>query len=202
MQDSLLDLADTFLESQKKGFKIGLFNSRKKTEVEKNLRLESFLQALQKSITTSIQWKLREKLMILLQNYDINDERILQQIQNFTINYNESNLIPLIKQGATINGNYILNYTNDISTDIKNKFRQKGNEIWKEIEKYYEPIVDEKIKEVETEKQNFENKMKLLKNNAKLQNDLKHAISKIDEVFYYPIVTELEEKELDRKSVV
>src|SRR5690625_4785996 len=68
MPASLRDLAGPFLESQQKGFKIGLFNSRKKTEVEKNLRLESFLQALQKSITTSIQWKLREKLMILLQN--------------------------------------------------------------------------------------------------------------------------------------
>src|SRR5690625_7004112 len=107
MPASLRDLAGPFLESQQKGFKSGLFNSRKKTEVEKNLRLESFLQALQKSITTSIQWKLREKIMILLKNYDINDERILKQIQNFTIHYNESILIPLITQDETINCTYL-----------------------------------------------------------------------------------------------
>ena len=61
MPRNLRDLAENFLLSQEKDFKVGLFNAKKKTQEEQNLRLEQFLSALNQTVETTIQWKLREK---------------------------------------------------------------------------------------------------------------------------------------------
>src|SRR5699024_11347164 len=60
MPSDLRDKAASFLESQQKDFKVGLFGSKKKTNEEKNKRMETFLLPLQKNIEASIQWKLLE----------------------------------------------------------------------------------------------------------------------------------------------
>src|SRR5699024_8984707 len=53
------------------------------------------------------------------------------EIEQFAIDYQESNVRQFMKNGATVNGNYVLNYTNEISNDIKSKFRSLANNLWK-----------------------------------------------------------------------
>src|SRR5690625_2478543 len=135
MPAKLRDQAGPYIESQQKDFKIGLFNAKKKTEEERQQRLASFLDPLQKTIETTIQWKLRDKFIQMLRDYQINDEKLMQDAQQIGLNYTPENLHAFVKTGATINGSYILNYTNDVSNDIKNKFRQQANNLLVQIEK-------------------------------------------------------------------
>ena len=79
MPAKLRDQAGHYLESQQKDFKIGFFNAKKKTEEERQQRLENFLQPLQKTIETTIQWKLRDKFIQMLRKYQINDETLMQR---------------------------------------------------------------------------------------------------------------------------
>src|SRR5699024_6558580 len=152
----LRDQAGHYLESQQKDFKIGFFNAKKKTEEERQQRLENFLQPLQKTIETTIQWKLRDKFIQMLRKYQINDETLMQEAQQIGLNYTSENLHAFIKAGATINGNYILNYTNDVSNDIKNKFRQQANNLLAEIEKVTTDKWDKEKAKYEEEKQEYE----------------------------------------------
>src|SRR5699024_4758160 len=92
MPAQLRDLAEEFLESQDKNFKVGLFQSKKKTNEAKEIRLQTFLHALIESMETTIQWKLREKTIELLQKYKLTSESLLQQVQQLTISFQKDDL--------------------------------------------------------------------------------------------------------------
>lgn len=186
MPAKLRDQAGHYLESQQKDFKIGFFNAKKKTEEERQQRLENFLQPLQKTIETTIQWKLRDKFIQMLRKYQINDETLMQEAQQIGLTYTSENLHAFIKAGATINGNYILNYTNDVSNDIKNKFRQQANNLLAEIEKVTTDKWDKEKAKYEEEKQEYEALQHVTDKKLKLEEQLQEKLSRIDEQLKNP----------------
>src|SRR5699024_9346039 len=145
MPATLRDKAELFLESRQRNFKIGLFQSKKKTMDERTVRLDSFLQPLQKNMEATIQWKLRDKIISLLTEHDLADPELIQFTQHFAITCTSEELISLVKPGATVNGDYVLHYTNDVSTHIKNKYKVHAHTLWDKINeaimnKFKEPI--------------------------------------------------------------
>src|SRR5699024_4561415 len=84
MPAKLRDVAGEFLETQQKDFKVGFFNSKKKTEEVRNEKLTNFLEPLQQSIDSTILWKIREKFVEILQAFHINDSSLLEDAQQFT----------------------------------------------------------------------------------------------------------------------
>lgn len=136
MTAELRDKAQLFLESQQKGFKVGIFGSTKKTEDERKARLNNFLESLLTIVETSIQWKLRDKFSNLMQQYNLYNKRLLQRIQHITIDYKSESLLSLVKPGAKVNGDYVLNYTNDVSSDIKKKYRKEALQLWELIHEH------------------------------------------------------------------
>src|SRR5699024_3868976 len=68
MPAKLRDIASEFLETQQKDFKVGFFNSKKKTEEVRREKVQQFLQPLLKTINSTILWKLREKFVEILQS--------------------------------------------------------------------------------------------------------------------------------------
>src|SRR5699024_8733788 len=146
MPAKLRDTAGEFLETQQKDFKIGFFNSKRKTEEVREQKLQQFLEPLLKTIDSTILWKLREKFVEILQENDIQDETLLNKAQQFTFDFGETELKAHIKQGAKVNGNYILNYTNEVASTIKAKCRSAASRLWREIEE----IVAGKIEEQRT----------------------------------------------------
>ncbi len=193
MPAKLRDQAEHYLESQQKDFKIGFFNSKKKTEEERQQRLNNFLQPLQKTIETTIQWKLRDKFIQMLRDYQINDEDLMQKAQQIGLTYTRDNLHAFIKAGATINGNYILNYTNDISNDIKNKFRQQANSLLAQIETVTtDKWNEEKAKYVE-EKQKYEAIQLVSDKKLNLDKQLEKKLARIDDQLENPSVNKIDE---------
>lgn len=126
MPASLRDLAHLFLESEQSDFKVGFFGSKKKTANERQRRLDAFLSKLKENIEASIQWKLRDKFTAIATKYDVANEEIQKQIQAFSVSYTADDVKQLIKPGAKVNGDSVLNYTNEVSADIKNKYRKKA----------------------------------------------------------------------------
>src|SRR5699024_4828630 len=118
----LRDEAELFLESQQSTFKVGLFGSKKKTSAEIQRRTDQFLSDLNKTIKTTIQWKVRDKFQILLSNNDIHDVQLKDKVNEIKFLYTEDDLHRQIKPGAKVNGNYVLRYTHDVDTDIKQQF--------------------------------------------------------------------------------
>lgn len=129
MPAALRDHATEYLESKQPDFKVGLFGSKKKTDDEKMLRLKNFLQPLQEKIEKCIQWRLRDKIIQEMKSFDITDPSLIQQIQELSIEYTKNNLESLIKPGAQVNGVSVLNYTNDVTSDIKAKFKRDALDI-------------------------------------------------------------------------
>nr|WP_281349746.1 dynamin family protein [Ornithinibacillus caprae] len=187
MPSSLRDQAGKFLESRQKDFKVGLFGSKKKTEQEQQERLNEFLTELQKSIEANIQWKLREKCNSILQQFNVINSNLLEQTQQLSIDYNEEDLLSHVKSGAKLNGDYILNYTNEVSTDIKNKFKQKTKLLWEEIHQVVDNDFHTKRQSYEEERSQIQESMKELNEYATIQDTLQ---KKLDLLTNPPKITE------------
>ncbi|MFU0791088.1 dynamin family protein [Virgibacillus proomii] len=136
MPATLRDKAAAFLESHKSDFKIGLFGAKKKTEEERRKRTHDFLAVLQQTVEATLQWKLRDKWQQLFKANKVDDIHIRDYIQDFSIIVDQQDIIEVIKQGATVSGDYILHYTNDLAQAIKTKAKHSANTLWADIETY------------------------------------------------------------------
>lgn len=177
MPAKLRDQAQSVLESQQKDFKVGLFNAKKKTEEERNNRMNAFLTELQKTIDASIQWKLRDKFMEMVRENDIHHDGLLKMIQDANVQYTAQDVKSFMKEGAQINGNYVLNYTNEISADIKSKYRQLANELWTEIENVIQTNKEEQIAALQEQLRQFDFADELLEKKAQLEEKLTEKIA-------------------------
>lgn len=136
MPSGIRDKAESFLESQQSGFKIGMFATKRKTAEVKEERLKIFLKQLQENTEAAVEWKLRDKFINLLKQYNITNPTLQNKIQHelATVNLTSESLFEMMKPGAKINGDYVLNYTNEMATTIKTNFRRKANHLWEFIE--------------------------------------------------------------------
>lgn len=162
MPAKLRDIAGEFLETQQKDFKIGFFNSKKKTEEVREQKIQQFLEPLLKTINSTILWKLREKFVEVLQSFDIHDEKLLNKAQQFSFDFGETELKAHVKEGAKVNGNYILNYTNEVASTIKAKCRSAASQLWREFEETVAANVNEQRTAYENELFSFQEADKFL----------------------------------------
>ncbi len=180
MPSDLRDKAADFLESRQSDFKIGFLNSRKKTELEKEERLQSFISALRETMEISIQWRLRDKFTALLSNHPENHRMLQDEIRHLAIEYTEEDLIKLIKPGAKLNGDFVLNYTNDVSADIKNKFRQKSRKLWEAISNSIQDRNEERRLELEKRINQLEQLRNKLQAKVEGEQELKEKTAAVD----------------------
>ena len=113
------DLAKAYIESRQKGFKIGLLFSKQKTEDERNARLQLLYDDLMEKVKSQIEWHVRELFLQILKEYDIHDATLLAAIQGYQYRFEKELLAELMKEGALLTGDYVLNYTNEIADSIK-----------------------------------------------------------------------------------
>lgn len=198
MPANLRDMAHSYLESQQQDFKIGLFGSSKKTVEARRKREADFLAGLQETIETSVQWRLRDKLLNLFQSYGLYNQALMQQVQNMSIVYDASDLSSLIKPGATVNGDYVLHYTEDLKDDIKQKYKQEALKL---LDSAYEEIKDKtanELAELELERANAANVHEQYEMNEKLKNDLEEKTREIDDALTTPKATDEDWQEIQK----
>lgn len=190
MPRNVRDLAESFLYAQEKDFKIGFFQSKKKTAEEEKRRLNTFEDALTETMENTIQWKLREKIISLLQTYGIGKESLLEKVTNFQVSLNADDLYAYLKSGAKVNGNYVLQYTNEISAGIKSKYRSELSKLWDIIEKRAQEIFNNKETELKEELKPYKEQLQHLKENEVIQEELEDKLLALNKHWELPTLSE------------
>lgn len=181
MPAKLRDLAQIFLESQQTSFKVGFFQAKKKTEIEKQTRLNHFLEELQQTVQSTIVWKLREKFAQLLQHYQIANENLRQHAQQFSVNISEQLLFSALKKGATVNGNYVLNYTNEISNKIKQLCKSEANHLLTNMKVEMNTHIEKQLEQLNIEKSEMERMRVSSLKRGELENSLQQKLILINQ---------------------
>lgn len=156
MPHEVREKARLVIEAYQSNFKVGLFFTKSKTEEERQNRLLDFHHALMEKVSANIEWPVRNVLVTLAKEYGIQDEEILQELQDFSVHYEASELAELIKTGAGSGGDYLLVYTEDVANDIRRKYKQEAQKKWKTVSEVLEVQSKEALQEKEKVKERSE----------------------------------------------
>ncbi|MBM7584283.1 small GTP-binding protein [Bacillus pakistanensis] len=125
------ELAKSYLESQERNFKVGLFFSKKKTEEVRETRFHSFMNQLKEGVTSQLEWHLKSKGNEYIKKSGVDDPDVLQNLENIRIEVNENVIQKPMKQGANVTGEYVLNYCEELATNLK-RMAKVQTDIWVE----------------------------------------------------------------------
>jgi small GTP-binding protein len=123
------DLAKGFLDSQQADFKIGLLFSRQKTEEEKSRRAQVFKEEVNSRIETQLDWHLKTLGKSIIKQNNISTPGLFEAWEKFSLKVDEQYLTSLIKPGAKVTGDYVLQYCDNLSEDLKKNARKQTNEL-------------------------------------------------------------------------
>ncbi len=149
------DLARSYLESRDPSFKTGFFFQRSKTEKEREERLQAFYDDFSRQVATHIDGHFKQYAVDFLKEKGIEDDSLFKQIYDAGISFDPELLADTVKSGATANGQYVLNYTNDVSNRIKQMYRQKANDIIRQAEEDLKGKTEKELAAVEEELQTY-----------------------------------------------
>lgn len=207
MPARLRDLAGEYLETKQKDFKVGFFNSKKKTEEVRAEKLTNFVQPLIETIDSTILWKLREKFVEILREFDIHEDELLSKAQQFTFSFGQEEINELIRPGASVNGNYILNYSNEVAAKIKANCRSAANKLWNDIESKIAAQIEAQQKEAESALRLFPHADDFLIKQINMTEDINTQLQEIETRLVEPNVSdehlqEIEQMLAERKEVI
>ncbi|WP_196605821.1 dynamin family protein [Pectinatus haikarae] len=113
------ELAKNYLAARQPGFKTGLFFAKRKTQLEKEKRLNIFYKAILEKTKSQIEWHIHTFLSNYVQENHINDSSISADIQTLDILFPISLPLEAVKEGARLSDESVSNYTDDVSAEIK-----------------------------------------------------------------------------------
>ncbi|MCR2820185.1 dynamin family protein [Lederbergia panacisoli] len=145
------ELAGEFLKTQQPNFKAGLFFSKKKTELERKMSLESFSESVRKQVEAQIDWHLRQWAAKKLSESGVLQEELQLEAQNLAVQFEDSLLIDAVKKGAGLTGEYILQYCEDVASLIKKKAREAISDFQTSLLSFYKQKIDNDLSEIETQ---------------------------------------------------
>ncbi|WP_139491486.1 dynamin family protein [Brevibacillus dissolubilis] len=120
------EAAAKYLETRKPGFKVGfLFGSSKKTEEERQARLQALLDDFQDKVSAHLDWHFKELLSKMPEKYGVRDESLHAEVHGYKLDVTADFLADQVKEGAGTS-EYVLNYAKDISNGIKLVYRREG----------------------------------------------------------------------------
>ncbi len=173
MPASTRDLAREYLESRQPDFKMGVFFAKKKTDAEREARKEAFLADLQEKAKTQLEWHLKEWAVKVLAEAEVHDPSLEQSAQNFELNLTEEFIRGITKAQVSITGEYVLNYTKDVSDAIKRKARMMADEFIKALFLLMDRKSEEQLQSIGTEKEKYEKFEKALAASDEMSNQVK-----------------------------
>lgn len=194
------EAARLFLESQQEGFKVGLLFSANKTKEEQKRRLDAFYEDICEKASVNLEWHIKEFLRSLGEKFDIKDSTFQEQTVSFKVSFSSDLLFSCVKQGAMVNGEYVLNYTKDLSEKIKSLFRRSVlnllDETLQRMKKSRETLIEEAKREAEEI-----SRLKIAVNALQLISDKEEKVCKeLNEVLLHGTGDEDQDFLLDEKE--
>lgn len=136
------EFAEKYLESQQKGFKVGLLFSGKKTQEEREQRSGAFRNDLGERVKTQIERFIHEHILSFLKEQNFYSPAIFDKVQGITVPITEKFISAHVKTGAGYTGNAVLHYTKDLAHSIKLEYQ-------KQVQKFMENFFDQLEKDME-----------------------------------------------------
>ena len=147
--------ARLYLESLEPTFKVGLFGSKKKTTDEKERRKHVFAEELISVVESAIQWNLRDKIKALAKAYDIPHTLVDAHLNDIAIGSTEKIIESSVRKGAQISGEYVLNYTKDVHSEINTLFRKMVRSLWGKIKVHFTDHIQDIDNQLASNEQSF-----------------------------------------------
>lgn len=116
-------LAENYLAACESGFKVGLFFTKQKTMEERQRRLDAFYAEIQEKTKSQVEWHIKEFLLSYLKEKKIDSKVLLDTVEQFEVVFTSEVLTSATKEGARLSGEYLLNYTDDVASEIKRTAR-------------------------------------------------------------------------------
>ncbi|WP_456278631.1 dynamin family protein [Bacillus sp. AK128] len=160
------ELAKQFLESEQPEFKVGLIFSKQKTEKEREDRLQAFYKDLMEKVDAQIDWHVKDVLTKFCKNNGLH-EGLLNDVYQLNVSIEPADVRDLVKKGAKVTGDAILNFTNDVAAECKKRYRAEALH-----------ILDGWLEELSIE---IKGKTQTLKEELAQYSDYKVAIQKLQQ---------------------
>lgn len=119
MPSETRELAKEYLETEQKDFKVGLFFAKKKTEEVKVKKYEAFYKAVQENVNTQILWHLKELFGKYMKENGMEQMSLAVKVQHLSIPLPKDVIRSAVKRGALVTGESVLNFTKDVTDNIK-----------------------------------------------------------------------------------
>ncbi|SFS61626.1 dynamin family protein [Paenibacillus sp. BC26] len=121
------DLAQTFLESRKTGFKAGLLFAGAKTAAEQERRLQAFFNDLADLVQAGIEWHVIDLMRRTADRLGWRDEALEKQLkETFGGLLTPDLLISLVNPGAVMGNEYTMTYSRELAAAVKGLFRKSA----------------------------------------------------------------------------
>ena len=142
------DLGTAYLESTQSTFKVGTFFAKKKTEAEKAERLSLFLADIQEKAKIQLEWHIKEMAVKVLADAEVHDGNLESAAQDLKILITEDFLKRCLKPQASMTGEYVLNYTNDLANEMKKEARSVANGFLSDLLAVMTKKVEQKLRQL------------------------------------------------------
>ncbi|WLR53023.1 dynamin family protein [Bacillus tianshenii] len=153
------DLAHLYLESREPNFKVGLLFAKKKTEEERQQRLQNFYNDFREKVDKELSFHIKGFLEKILKTFNLDDEELHGQIHSIQVDFDESLLKNTVKSGAAVSGDYVLNYTNDVAAEVKRLYRHALMPLMEQAKASIQKHNQQRIDELNNEYKQYEAKM-------------------------------------------
>jgi predicted GTPase len=150
------ELAERYLESQQKGFKVGMLFSGKKTQEEREQRSAAFRSDLTERVKTQVEKFIHEHIISFLKEQNFYSPSIFDTVQELTVPITEEFVAGHVKAGAGYTGNAVLHYTKDLAHSIKLAYQKQ---VQRFMEGYFEKLekkIQDSTKELSVEVERLE----------------------------------------------
>ncbi|KMK76402.1 dynamin family protein [Alkalihalobacillus pseudalcaliphilus] len=145
------DLTRKWLESKDQSFKVGLFASKKKTELERNSRLEALIKELDDKIKSQLVFHLKKTFEMIERDQIVEKEQLEQEIAQIDIQLTKD-FFEEVDIPKHINRDYVFVFTKDREAKIKKILVEKARGVLRFAMEQLQPVREEEIAEL-TEKQ-------------------------------------------------
>lgn len=181
-----------YIESVQSNFKVGLLGSKKKTEQEREKRLDDFHNKVTDTAST-LDWAIKELLVKESEKFGVQNTEFAQSIYDLQIELEKESLIDQIQTGATLNADYVLRYSENVAQTIKQRYRKAAQKKLDEAKEMIEIETERKIKEIETSLAHMDEKIADLKKLDQLKNEEEEERDHLQAI----LTEEIDEDELE-----
>ncbi|MEW9501855.1 dynamin family protein [Jeotgalibacillus marinus] len=143
MPAEVREKAQLFLEAMQPSFKIGLLFSSKKTAEERIKRTEEFVETFQSVVQRQLEWHMKNCCHTSLKRAGIVDVGWSNKIDKIAIIITGERVEKLVKRGAEVNGQSVLNYCEDVAKSIRSEAKSKLVQMKKQLLNDFEQMIED-----------------------------------------------------------